>query len=238
METKTFIEVHAELEAESTFIKKKHDIGDFKGKADFLTQCGFTNSIATKLYSDIAYRPFDPENYERKYGGIYKFIFESQLERVCEKYDLYVRRVNQFIGDIPEKNIKEMMKFKVYLQDLPIKIPNEAWLNTYEINVIPNSFNPAAGSQINLSNVGKIEAISASRNRVIIQIAAVKKMFSEEAFKESQARIIENEGYEPPPKNKVELDPIVLCKVKGGYLVITAWGDEANDELVVNQNNN
>jgi len=30
-------------------------------------------------------------------------------------------------------------------------------------------------------------------------------------------------------------DPVVLQPVKGGYLIITAWGDEASDELVVNQ---
>lgn len=30
-------------------------------------------------------------------------------------------------------------------------------------------------------------------------------------------------------------DPVVLQPVKGGYLILTAWGDEASDELVVNQ---
>lgn len=35
-----------------------------------------------------------------------------------------------------------------------------------------------------------------------------------------------------------EEDPIVLCKVKGGYLIVTAWGDEASDPDVVNFNNN
>lgn len=30
-------------------------------------------------------------------------------------------------------------------------------------------------------------------------------------------------------------DPVVLKPIKGGYLILTAWGDEASDELVVNQ---
>ena len=33
-------------------------------------------------------------------------------------------------------------------------------------------------------------------------------------------------------------DPVVLCRVRGGYLIVTAWGDEASDEIVVNPVNN
>lgn len=32
--------------------------------------------------------------------------------------------------------------------------------------------------------------------------------------------------------NKMVYDPIVLYPVKGGYLIVTAWGEEAKDELV------
>jgi hypothetical protein len=54
----------------------------------------------------------------------------------------------------------------------------------------------------------------------------------------------------PPDKVKLEYrerieggrivkdDPIVLQPVDGGYLVVTAWGDEASDPLVVNANRN
>ncbi len=33
-------------------------------------------------------------------------------------------------------------------------------------------------------------------------------------------------------------DPIVLAKVQGGYLVVTAWGDEASDPDVVQPRRN
>jgi len=33
-------------------------------------------------------------------------------------------------------------------------------------------------------------------------------------------------------------DPIVLQPVRGGYLIVTCWGPEASDELVINQNHN
>ena len=35
-----------------------------------------------------------------------------------------------------------------------------------------------------------------------------------------------------------DADPIILFKTKHGRLILTAWGDEANDELVANQNLN
>ena len=33
-------------------------------------------------------------------------------------------------------------------------------------------------------------------------------------------------------------DPVVLKEVKGGFLIVTAWGDEASDPNVVNEINN
>ena len=33
-------------------------------------------------------------------------------------------------------------------------------------------------------------------------------------------------------------DPVVLQPVKAGYLIVTAWGDEASDEMTVNSNHN
>ena len=41
------------------------------------------------------------------------------------------------------------------------------------------------------------------------------------------------EGYKLQKKHIP--DPVVLQPVKNGYLILTAWGDEASDELVVNQ---
>lgn len=33
-------------------------------------------------------------------------------------------------------------------------------------------------------------------------------------------------------------DPVVLCAVAEGYLIVTAWGDEASDPLIQNELNN
>jgi hypothetical protein len=51
------------------------------------------------------------------------------------------------------------------------------------------------------------------------------------------------QGYVVIEGYKLVYDPIVLCPLRhnngvSGYLVVTAWGDEANDELVVDQSKN
>jgi len=42
-------------------------------------------------------------------------------------------------------------------------------------------------------------------------------------------------GYERRGHNLIKHipDPIILQPIEGGYLIVTAWGDEASDELIV-----
>lgn len=223
--SKTFREVHDELENESLFLHKNHNIEDFKAKADFLSSIGFTNSIATKIYSAIAENSKVIQDYKTKYFGIYKFILKPQLERVCEKYNLYVRDTKFFLGDIPEKNIKDIMNFKICIDDLPI---GDEYKNMMlgEIQLNPHNimFNRP---MITIQEFAKFKLTG------LIEIASIKSLFSEKAFEKSNDRIIG--ALEIEPKNQVDLDPIVLCRTKHGYLIITAWGDEANDELILNE---
>lgn len=50
-----------------------------------------------------------------------------------------------------------------------------------------------------------------------------------------KGKIITPHGSQLDPMSANVPDPVVLQQVKGGYLIITAWGDEASDENVVNQ---
>jgi hypothetical protein len=40
-----------------------------------------------------------------------KFIYYSQLIPICEKYNLVLGQVKHYIGNIPEKNVKEISEF-------------------------------------------------------------------------------------------------------------------------------
>ena len=238
---KTFKDVHQDIDNEFIFLKQHHDVKDFKTKGDFLSQVGFKNSIATRLYRAISDNPFRAQEYERKYFGQYKFLLKPQLERLCEKYDLYVRNPDMFLGDIPEKNVKDIMDFKVDIYDLP----NFNGLSYDEkCNIIERLkkeidifFLKSFDNNIKLDvPINLIPRLNKILNLNTIQIAAVKKLFDEKAFESSDARILGMAELEP--LHKVELDPIVLCEVNGGYIVITAWGDEANDELLFDQKQN
>lgn len=234
IETKSFHEVHKDLENEVLFLDKNHNINDFKEKANFLLDIGFNNSIATKIYLAISDNHSIINDYKIKYKNIYKFILEPQLERICEKYNLYVRPTEHFLGDIPEKNIKDIMGFSVYLDDLPLTNEHrEAIISNLSKNVLqhPDTFG-IQKTKIAIS----INDFKTYHLESLIEIASIKSLFSEKAFEFSNKRIIGNTEIEP--KNQVDLDPIVLCKTKHGYLIITAWGDEANDELVFNADMN
>jgi hypothetical protein len=228
--TKSFREVHEELENENTFLHQNHNVQDFKSKADFLSSIGFTNSIATKIYAAIAENAAIIEEYKKKYFGAYKFILTPQLERVCEKYNLFVRETKYFLGDIPEKNIRDIMSFKICIDDLPISQQGYEVLSreTLSNSVLTNVF----GSHKYLS----IKDFAKYRLGWLIEIASIKSLFSEKAFEGSTERIIGTTQIDA--KGQVDLDPIVLCRTKHGYMIITAWGDEANDELVLNEKMN
>lgn len=255
--TKTFKEVHEELEMECTFLTKNHPVAEFKTKSDFLFNAGFHNSIATRLYGAVADSVDIVKDITHRYKGEHKFILEPQLERVCEKYNLYVRDVSLFVGDIPEKNIKDIMNFQIYTSDLPegfITLAQE--IGEELVKWSPDSMRglrlkegiaaccSPLPNKISLNTIGEIEIamrrIRAGRlyRESILEIAAVESLFSPVAFSESKERILT-----APPESRarfqVNLDPIVLCNTKhNGRIIVTAWGDESNDELVANQNRN
>lgn len=229
--TKSFKEVHVELENEALFLKEKHDVSNFKTKAEFLKGIGFSNSIATKLYAAIVNDGWRVGSYQQRYGGVYKFILKPQLERICEKYNLYVRPTEFFLGDIPEKNIKEIMDFKIHIHDLDIE---PTGLNRLRLQMpSPMIKISAAYSSNDFIPTSDFKRYGLHN---FISIAAVKSLFHQKAFERSEERIVGE--VELSAKHQVDLDPIVLFRTKDGYIIITAWGDEANDELVFNQQKN
>lgn len=280
LKTVSFREVHAELERESTFLNSNHNVATFKEKGNFLSKIGFSNSIATKLYTAVAENAEIVKDYAHRYMEMYKFILNPQLERVCEKYNLFVRGLDMFLADIPEKNIKHMMDFKFYISDLPDKVLLYLYHTEYfnskfkteltsstrieefrEISLLGNGQTFLVPTSIKMSLLEFKEIIDSKApelmNRLrkrgvvwttnesniwklinnlfgLLEIAAIPSMFSPIAFEKSQARILDDEFMEAAAKSIVDLDPIVMLKTQHGRIIITAWGDEANDELVAN----
>ena len=302
--TFTFREVHAELEMENSLLLKEHNIEDFSQKSKFLNKIGFTNSKATKMYQAIVESDDYRKEFNIRYHGMYKFILKEQLERVCEKYNLFVRDLRFFAGDIPEKNIKDMMNFRVAIDDLiyfpdwliqrvmmknlenvkeglddtlvenldfydGIKVKDLTHATLSKISrkrrpeierLIKSAIGIEFSQKIQLNEVqdtldmifDKIANTYFSGNKRMlaentrmyrnrdsswvanIEIAAVKTLFTNDAFSSDSSRLGTQQN-ELVATGQVDLDPIVMIKNYRGYIIITAWGDEANDELIVNQ---
>lgn len=161
----------------------------------------------------------------------YKIIYLPQILNLCQKYNLFFGSVNFFKGDIPFKNLKAIDDFSKFQQkfeslhgrisyrnDVPVTSQLYADLNhresTYYICAPKSDF------------IG--EGLTTIRNEIFRYDERIK--FNKSYF-----------SIKKPVK-----DPIVFCPVKAlnpgeriqTFVVVTAWGKEASDELVVNHINN
>ena len=119
------------------------------------------------------------------------------------------------------------MNFKVCIGDLPVPPYIERRMIDL-IDRIPVHYVGFGPRKVSLNEFGSKFDLSQ-----FIEIASIESLFNPKAFEHSKERIIGEPEIEP--KNQVDLDPIVLFRTKHGYLIITAWGDEANDELILNE---
>lgn len=218
---------------------------DVEGKGERLDKLGFKNNPETKegreakkareLKELVEYYNFHyPQN---------KFINEERVNQICEKYNLYLGSIHNYIGFVPEFALEEMESFKLKEDDDPHVgelginemmaghrfgekitvqiIPTEMSIEHNAIERRPGEFLPG-GMTCYVTGIvdGAINIVDDSSNG--FQIVAPEKDFEfQNKFKVGR-KLIE--------------DPIVLQPVKGGYLIVTAWGDEAKE--VANPNKN
>lgn len=147
-----------------------------------------------------------------------KFITEEQVMRICEKYGLVFGETSLYRGFVPEFALSKIESFKIKSEDKKIEIWSKGVYAQYEGELLDDG----GASAIRWASLYKKEKVEAK-----IKICApIKDM---EIPKGKEVR-----GY----KIQDIPDPVVLQPVKGGYLIICAWGDEASDEIVVNQQMN
>lgn len=188
-----------------------------------------------------------------------KFITEEQVQAICFKYNLICGEVGRYKGFVPEKNLKEVEAFRAKDGDVPsllfdvvcdrVKLPS---------NQIDDSFLTEYGKSYFSRGVGLNYAyITACTGRVELGSTSLFgekcTIFNGNTF----VKIINKEVHELQicaPVKDMDLtgmtivdgykmikhipDSVVLQHVKGGYLILTAWGDEASDENVVNKQMN
>lgn len=152
------------------------------------------------------------EAYQKKYP-FNKFITKQEANSVCEKYNLYIADVPFFKGFVPERNLQEMERFvSNYSMKQYFKQEQK---NSYSESVVV--------SKEEYDN--KIPGFNYYEHTPIFKIMAPETQF----YITSRMRKVGREIID---------DPIVLLPVPEGYVVITAWGDEASDPVIVNEGNN
>lgn len=174
-----------------------------------------------------------------------KFITEEMIGKICLKYSLVFGDVSLFKGFVPKKNLEQITIFKtsntfptiLKHNDLIIDISNWEFIddNQYCFYRDEKGRHTIQQSKSNFDGVNFygsvfIDDVSwfSTKSKIMgLQICA--------PIKDMNTKGMELKGYQ---LEKHIPDPVVLQPVEGGYLIVTAWGDEASDPLVVNQQNN
>lgn len=182
-----------------------------------------------------------------------KFIAEDQVSVICKKYGLVCGEISMYRGFVPENKLSKIESFRFNKNDriagelsgsnLNTSIYNEHignvgcdeikgyWKDLIIAGSVAtftkgNSLSESFSARIN-SYFNLYTHLSVSNKNAGLKICAPLKDMEIPKGKEIK-------GY----KIQDIPDPVVLQPVKGGYLIVTAWGDEASDELVVNEISN
>lgn len=184
------------------------------------------------------------EYYKRTYP-FQKFLTEEEFDQICKKYRLEYHPVENYVKTVPDKNLREIEtaqplkqedepsnriwsvlspEIKLFLSSKFGGIFNrETW--TFPRVIEGKHFIDEFKADAYLHSLGyktqwlvsKVE--NYTQNRSGLFIAAPKSHFK---GKDKSIRLMEQK------------DPIVFRYVRGGIQVITKWGIEAEDQMLVN----
>lgn len=164
----------------------------------------------------------------------HKVIHLNKILLLCEKYNLVFSETENYVGSIPQKNLYELEQFT--------KQYNYFHLKRFEDTSLMKE----------LFGIGKSveeKTFEFIKNKHLIEYDAEETIY--------EWRIVASKDMvvtKKIRKNRIVVpDPIIIGMIKphwgaGGMrwwdqnekwgVIVTAWGDEASDEIVVNERNN
>lgn len=168
----------------------------------------------------------------------YKFITQDSVKKICEKYNLVYGTIDKYIGTVPDKNLKHIEEFKIKEEDC-LYVLNKYFygmrfnrIDSY-FNITFNTYKSLIfhkeNSILDTELTGTFNKNHQEFFKSKMEIAAPLKDFDMKDYEIKDFKL-----------SKIEIpDPVVLHPVmfkdKKYYLIVTAWGLESKDELVVNQ---
>lgn len=232
-------------------------------KAERLEQIGFVNSktvVRHRQNINALVKNREQAELIEYYKQTYpfqKFLTEDELNRICVKYHLVYAPVANYKKEVPEKNISEIedvsiLKDEDYPKDIEkTKLFLEKWLaggmdflsmGSKWQRILPKTLDGVVskweadrilnlkydtGITFLVKRVGHINI-----NRQGLFIAAPRSHFNLKGLKKNNKFSFLNITI-----TEVK-DPIVFRYCRGGVQVISKWGLEASDEVLVNEKMN
>lgn len=202
--------------------------------------------------------------YKERYPN-YKFISKADVVKICNKYNLVCGSVGNFIGFVPEKNLKQIEEFSsIGIQNrLDADIPYDLYIDSvryydgeaHKVRIYMDTIEKNYPVEIRRDQSKSVYNSQAERDLKILagisggirdldatvrQASGLSICAPIKDFDTSQGTTLKNGFLTTPSKttHKVVPDPVVLQRVYDGFLIVTAWGEEASDPLVVNEINN
>ncbi len=193
-------------------------------RGERLQKLGFTRmqeaQDAHMLRDEFAKKEDTAKNviyYDNKYP-LNKFITREKALEICKKYNLLLGEAQLYIGSIPEKNLKEIENFKLKKDDY--------LFFSYEIMQTKKYFSKGNMDAVDFELACDDKLLRFTREG--FSIIAPPSHFNKTGYSVNDYELIKDEVP----------DPIVLQRVPGGYLIVSAWGEEASDPDVTNKINN
>lgn len=267
----TIEKIHAEFDsAQDRLLEQAKEIIsgiDIDNKAERLEKLGFTGAevvVKQSKKKEILVKNKSQAELIEYYKQTYpfqKFITESEMDRICEKYGLVYAPVSAYLKDVPEKNLTEIEQAaNLKRGDSPWDIekcrvtlvnfvfPDRVFINWwyplyYRLPRIidrhcRNKYDADDYYKANYKT-GSFEYMAESVENITISkqglfIAAPPSHFNKSGLlKKSKYGYFNFSVIIPEVK-----DPIVFRYVKGGIQILSKWGPEASDPLVVNEKKN
>jgi hypothetical protein len=252
---KEVLEIHNEfnIAADNLLLEANSIIAEAKSKdiekVNRLEALGFKQVkqvVETKPLLEqakLSQEQIEAVNYYKREYPFNKFITNKQVEDICKKYGLVCGDVSLFKGFVPEKNLKEIEKFKLKDKEKNVLIASNGWVfknaeikkkNSYwhiykrnETDKFRYAFQSNDGINFyanDTHNIFGYSHINNGRNFTIennsLKICAPLKDMDTTGMDLT-------DGYKL--EKKFIPDPIVLQPVEFGFLILAMWADETFD---------
>jgi len=162
---------------------------------------------------------------------IYKFITEDSVKKICNKYKLIYSSINNYIDTVPDENLQRIEEFKIDENDKCFII-----ISTLSANYDRDPYSAYISKQEYKKYLKEKENNHSSSDykflKCSLEIVAPPSYFNLKNTEIKSYQLIKK-----PIPDPIVLQPVIFKYIKH-YLIITAWGKEASDELITNEKMN